>query len=84
MMSFLPAYCLLSLVPCGLVLLPMQLKSLSKQTTKLPHKQDGVNSVQQEGNALQFPIPSSLQRTDGSCDLLVLIALHGMLKECSR
>lgn len=47
------------------------------------HKQEGVNTVQQEGNALQFPIPSSLQRTDGSRDLLILIALHGMLKECS-
>lgn len=35
------------------------------------HKQEGVSTVQQEGNPLKFPFPSSWQRTDGSHDLRI-------------
>lgn len=35
------------------------------------HKQEEVSTVPQEGNPLKFPIPPSLRRTDGSCDLLI-------------
>lgn len=54
-----------------------------QHNTGWSHKKEGTNRVQQEGNPLQLPIPSSLQSTDGSRDLLILIGLHGMQKECS-
>lgn len=55
----------------------------SQHNTGWSRKQEGANTVQQEGNPLQFPIASSLQSTDGSRDLLALTSLHGMQKECS-